>query len=242
MLDLGTGCIGCAWGHVDDTPWDEVSGMELITGNYDLGVSAFVPRVLALWDQLEDAGHHIAGIGGSDDHTAGMNEGTAGSSIGSPTTRVLADSLSEAAIIDAVKHGRTIVNLRGPDDPEVDFTAGTAEIGDTISVATASFQVHVVGGSGNFIDLVRDGKKLQHVAVTSDDWKHTFSDGTAGSHRYRVQLIDPTNQPIVITSHIYADVSGESGCGCQSHDASGGLVLFALLALKRRRIQTVPLK
>src|SRR3569623_1742435 len=185
-LDLGGSCNGCAWGHVDDTPWDEVSGMELITGNYELGVSAFVPRVLALWDQLEDAGHKIAGIGGSDDHTAGMNEGTAGSSIGSPTTRVLADNLSEAAIIDAVKHGRTIVNLRGPDDPDVDFAAGSAEIGDTINVATAAFQVHVVGCSGNFVDLVRDGKTPAHVAVTSDAWKPTFSDGTVGSHRYRV--------------------------------------------------------
>ena len=33
MLDLGTACIGCAWQHVDDTPWDEVSGLELNTGN-----------------------------------------------------------------------------------------------------------------------------------------------------------------------------------------------------------------
>ena len=56
MLDLGTGCIGCAWQHVDDTPWDEVSGLELITGNYDLGVSAFVPRVLALWDRAGGRG------------------------------------------------------------------------------------------------------------------------------------------------------------------------------------------
>jgi hypothetical protein len=232
MLDLGTGCIGCAWQHVDDTPWDEVSGLELITGNYDLGVSAFVPRVLALWDQLEDAGHHIAGIGGSDDHTAGMNEGTAGSSIGSPTTLVLADNLSEAAIIDAVKHGRTIVNLKSPDDPLVEFTAGTAQIGDTITVETAAFQVHVVGANGDFVDLMRDGKKVQHVAITSDDWHHTFSDSTAGAHRFRVQLIDQTNAPLVITSHIYAEISPAGGCGCQTNNP-GGLVLIGLLyALK----------
>ena len=37
MLDLGDACIGCAWKHVDDTPWDEVSGIEVITGNFDIG-------------------------------------------------------------------------------------------------------------------------------------------------------------------------------------------------------------
>ena len=147
------------WKHVDDTPWDQVSGMELITGNYDIGVSAFVPRVLALWDTLEDQGFRIAGIGGSDDHTAGINEGTAGSEIGSPTTLVLADNLSEAAIIDAVKHGRTIVNLHGPDDPLVEVTMrkkdGTqADIGDDVDgVDDAHVSVHVAGGNGDFVYL-----------------------------------------------------------------------------------------
>src|SRR5258706_8532831 len=115
MLDLGTTCIGCAWKHVDDTPWDEVSGIEVITGNFDIGIQAFVPRVLVLWDSLLDQGYRIAAIGGSDDHTAGMNEGNTGSSIGSPTTLVLADNLSEQAIVDAIRHGRPIVQLPGPD-------------------------------------------------------------------------------------------------------------------------------
>ena len=211
--------------------------MELITGNYDIGVSAFVPRVLDLWDMLEDQGFRIAGIGGSDDHTAGMNEGPAGSSIGSPTTLVLADNLSEAAIIDAIKHGRTIVNLRGPDDPVVEFTAhgkggATAQIGDDVSgVAEATFDIHITGASGDFIDLIRDGQKVQHVAVTSDDFKHTLTDGTAGPHRYRVQLIDATNQPVVITSHIYVDATGAAGCGCNGGGDPGG-VLAVLYALK----------
>ena len=60
MLDLGTACIGCQWQHVEDTPWDEVAGIEVITGNFDIGIQAFVPRVLALWDSLLDQGHRIA--------------------------------------------------------------------------------------------------------------------------------------------------------------------------------------
>lgn len=235
-LDLGGACIGCAWQHVDDTPWDEVSGIELITGNYEIGVNAFVPRVLDLWDQLEDQGYRIAGIGGSDDHTAGMNEGSTGSPLGSPTTLVLADGLDEASIIDAIEHGRTIVNLRGPDDPVVAFTARgpggtTAEIGDDVAgVAAATFDVHVIGGSGDFIDLVSDGEVVHHVAVTGDDVTQTLRDATPGAHRFRVQLTDDTGQPVVITSHIYVDVAG-GGCGCQSGGDPGGL-LALLYALK----------
>jgi MYXO-CTERM domain-containing protein len=243
MLDLGDVCIGCAWDHVDDTPWDKVAGMELITGNYDIGVSAFVPRVLDLWDSLEDMGYRIAGIGGSDDHTAGVNEGPTGSPIGSPTTLVLADNLSEAAIIDAIAHGRTIVNLRGPDDPLVEFTArrtdgATAEIGDDVGdVEVATFDVHVIGANGYFLDLVRDGVQASRTPVTSDDFEKTLEDRETGPHRYRVQLLDDAGNPVVITSHIYVDSIGSgSGCGCRSSNGSTSwLALVGLLALRRRR-------
>ena len=87
-----------------------------------------------------------------------------------------------------------------------------------------------MGASGSFIDLIRDGTKVQHVAITSDDFKHTFSDATIGSHRFRVQLIDETNAPVVITSHIYADISGAGGCGCQT-SAPGGTIPLALVVL-----------
>ncbi len=79
-----TGCIGLHRGSTSTTRRGTRSrAMELITGNYDIGVSAFVPRVSALPDMLRIEGSWIAGIGGSDDHTAGINEGAAGSDIGS---------------------------------------------------------------------------------------------------------------------------------------------------------------
>jgi hypothetical protein len=240
MLDLGTACIGCAWGHVDDTPWDEVSGMEIITGNFDIGVAVFVPRALQLWDQLEQEGHRIAAIGGSDDHTAGMNEGSTGSPIASPTTLVLADNLSEAAIIDAIKHGRTIVNLRGPDDPLVELSSSdgvktNGEIGDDVEGSVrAMFQLHVVGGNGYFLDLVRDGEKIQHVPVTSDDFATKLTDEVAGDHRYRAQLLDELGHPVVITSHIYMHTMVNPG-GCDCNGGGGGEpggLLALLYALK----------
>lgn len=238
VLDLGEECIGCAWGHVDDTPWDKVAAMELITGNFDIGVQAFVPRVITLWDQLLDQGHRIAVVGGSDDHRAGADTGPTASPIGRPATRVLADSLSEAAIVDAIKKGRTIVQLRGADDPIVEMKIGNFEIGDdTGELANVTVDARVVGGDGTILQLWRDGEKLAQKDVTGADAKLSFDDTPGmGPRRYRLELINDLNQRIVVTSHIYVQGIPDDGCGCAARDARGGWVLaLVLFAFRRRR-------
>ncbi|HEY5949366.1 MAG TPA: CehA/McbA family metallohydrolase [Kofleriaceae bacterium] len=238
VLDLGNACIGCQWSHVDDTPWEKVSAIELITGNFDIGVQAFVPRVITLWDSELDQGHRIAVVGGSDDHRAGMDTGPTSSSIGSPTTLVLADSLSETAIVEAVRKGRTIVQLRGPDDPFVEFKIDDAEIGDEISqIATVHASVHVVGGDGMFVQLWRNGIKLEQKAVTGADATVAFSDSPGDmSYRYRVELINDLNQRVVVTSHIYVNGVAD-GCGCRTNGSRGwpGVALIALAWLLATR-------
>lgn len=249
VLDLGTACIGCMWQHVDDTPWDKVTGLEILTGNYSLGILAFFPRAIALWDMELAAGHRLAAIGGSDDHNAGMNMTSTGSPIGSPTTLVLADNLSEAAIIDALKHGRTIVDLQGPDAPGLDFTlangSATAEIGDEVDgLGHYAFTVHVTGGTGTTVELWRDGASVAQRDVTSDDFTTVFdrSPGPA-LERWRVHL-DRDGQPIVVTSHIYTigGPAATDGCGCQSTSGVSGMLLVSLgagaLLLGRRRRAT----
>lgn len=237
-LDLGEECIGCAWKHVDDTPWDKVAALELITGNFEIGVQAFVPRVITLWDQLLDQGYRIAVVGGSDDHRAGADTGPTASPIGRPTTRVLADSLSEAAIIDAIKKGRTFVQLRGADDPFVEMKIGTFELGDdTGELANVRVDARVTGGDGTILQLWRDGEKLAQKDVTGADAKLSFDDTPGkGPRRYRLELINDLNQRVVVTSHIYVQGIPDDGCGCASRDGRGGWVLaLALLALRRRR-------
>jgi hypothetical protein len=227
VLDLGSECIGCSWQHTEDTPWDKVAAMELITGNFEIGVLAFVPRVITMWDSLLAQGHRIAVVGGSDDHRAGTDTGSTASPIGSPTTLVLADNLSEAAIVDAVRKGRTIVQLSGPDDPLVEFKIGDAEIGDEVTgLATVEANVRVVGGNGTLAQLWRDGAKLEQRPVSGDDVSLTFSD-TPGAERrrYRVELINDVSQRVVVTSHIYVDGVADEGCGCRSSGNAGGLVM-----------------
>jgi MYXO-CTERM domain-containing protein len=247
VLDLGTACIGCEWAHVDDTPWDQVTGLEVLTGNFDIGINAFYPRALALWDKELDAGNKIAAIGGSDDHTAGMNESSTGSPIGEPTTLVLADNLSEAAIIDALKHGRTQVDLQGPGAPAVDFNYtqhdGTlAEIGDDVTENVTNFQfpVHVTGGNGTFVQIWIDGQKAEQVPITSDDFTTTFRENPTGlAQRFRVQVINDINQPIVVTSHIYVTGVLPEDCSCRSTTPVSGIVPLALVALGLRRRRRV---
>jgi hypothetical protein len=241
--DLGSNCIGCGWKHDDDTPWQNVSAMEMLTAGWDIGERAFTPIVVQMWDQLEDEGHRISAVGGSDDHGAGGNSGgsSLGSSpIGSPCTLVLADNLSEAAIVDAVKHQHTLVQLRGPDDPFVEMTMktkdGVAQLGDDVSgVATAQIDIAVTGGSGDFVSVWRDGEKQDQVEVTSDDFHWHYGDKTAGDHRFRTELEDDSGRRLVLTSHIYASgLTGESG-GCNAGGGVGLLPALALLLLRRRR-------
>jgi MYXO-CTERM domain-containing protein len=251
-LDLGGACIGCAWHH-DDADWSKVSGIELITGNWDIAVYAFTPAAIAMWDAQLNNGHRIAAIGGSDDHTAGVSEGPTGSPIGSPTTLVLADNLSEAAIIDAIRRGRTIVQLRGPDDPLVEVTmraadGHAAEIGDTLEgLETARLTIHVTAGAGTFAQVWRDGEKIHQVEVTTDDFTTSFEDELSGlaEHRYRVELTNDFNQRVVVTSHIYASglpLTGFCSCGNSSHGGPGAalMALVVALVIGRRRRATWP--
>jgi hypothetical protein len=242
-LDLGGACIGCAWRHTD-TDWSKVSGLEVITGKWDFVERAFTPGAIALWDQQLAAGHKIAAIGGSDDHSAGAGTGVTDTPVGSPTTLVYADGLSEAAIVDAIRHGRTIVQLRGPDDPLVDFTmelgGKSAMIGDEVQVvSTAKLNVHVTGGAGTFAQIWRDGMKLAQLDITSDDAHVSYEDDESGDHRYRVELINDGNQRLVVTSHIYATVEGGGGGCCETssrgRSGAGLLVLAVALVLRRRR-------
>jgi len=245
-LELGASCIGCAWRHAD-TDWSQVAGIEVITGNWELSVAAFVPQVIAMWDELADRGYRIAAVGGSDDHTAGRSEGPTGSPIGSPTTLVLADELSEAAIIDAVRHGRTMVQLQGPDGPALDVTmrtrtGGTAQIGDDVdAVVRAQLTVHVTGGAGTFAQLWRDGVQLDQVAIAGDDVTTELADDPGpGNYRYRVELSAGANQRLIVTSHFYVQAVGAvGGCGCGTTGSPGDAAWLAALALpwlgRRRR-------
>lgn len=244
-LRLGDACIGCGWDHAD-TPWAMVSGLEIQTGNAELTGALFTPKAIVLWDRLLDQGHAIAAIGGSDDHRAGTEGGATPALIGSPTTMVLADELSEAAIVAAVAAGRTVVKMRGPDDPMVVLTAvdaadpaHVAGLGETLTdVGQVRFDVRAPGADGDSAELWRDGVLVEAVTVAGG--VASFERAVTGAReRYRVELTGLGGR-LTVTSHVYVEgdpalAEGGGGC-CQGGGGAPAWPLgFGVLAALRRR-------
>ena len=247
-LDLGENCLGCPWEHTT-TPWDKVSGIEVITGRWDVVERLFVPTAIKMWDGLLAQGFHIAAIGGSDDHRAGKGTGITDTPLGSPTTLVLADELSETAIMRGVKEGRTIVQMIGPDDPLVEMKMKgydgdpDAEIGDTVTRSLVEIDAHIVGGQGHFVQLWRDGEKLEQVEVTSNDFHGGFEDepGKDMKRRYRLELINDANNRVVVTSHIYVNGAFHThDCSCRGAPNSASWILLGIVAVWLHRPRSRP--
>jgi hypothetical protein len=244
-LALGESCIGCAW-ELPDTPWDQVDGIEVLTGPYELVINLFTPRALEMWDEQLDAGHRIAAVGGSDDHRGGAVMDPAESLLGSPTTLVYASELGEAAIMTGVREGRTVVKLRGPSDPMVELFVRRADgtlamIGDTVEgVSEVVVTAHVTGGDGMELKLWRDGAVGDSAIVAGADWTGELAFAAIGGReRVRAEL-EAGGLRVVITSHIWIDgVAGGGaggGCGCHS-SAPGGAwpIALVVIGLARRR-------
>ncbi len=244
-LGLGNLCIGCEWLH-DDTPYEGVHAMEIHTGNYEATVGLFSVRAIERWDALLDEGYRITAIGGSDDHRAGTDQGSTASPVGSPTTLVYADALSEAAILDAVAAGRAVVQLRGPDDPFVELTAragdDVASLGETVAGSSAVVTARVFGGAGLDLGIYRNGEGIDAVPLATDDetveWRFDVAEP---GDRFRVQVLIGS-LPVVVTNHVYVDYAPPpSTGGCAVAGGADGvpwvLVLVALggLAAARRR-------
>lgn len=237
-MDLGSLCIGCAWAH-EDTPWQDVSAIEIQSASYDATVGLFTPRAIELWDSLLDQGYRLTAVGGSDDHRAGIDLPSSGSPIGSPTTLVWADELSEAAILDGVAAGRVIVQLRGPDDPLVELRLRAGEqtataLGETLVADRVELEVSVEGGQGLEALVVRNGVPDQIEPIDAASWRHTFSfEVEEESERVRVQVMNGS-LPVVVTNHFYmerADDAGGGGCSLGRASRAGRAGSLALILI-----------
>jgi hypothetical protein len=171
-LDLGDLCIGCGW--VAMAAPEGIDAYEVQTGAYSVTGRLFYRRTTSMWEDLVLAGHHVAAVGGSDDHRAGTGTGRFDSPIGSPTTMVFARELSAAALLEGVRLGRTVVKLEGPEDPMLELTcADLLDGSDTVVADRTSIVVRVTGASeGGSLRFVRDGSAGAPIEVVGTTFEH----------------------------------------------------------------------
>jgi hypothetical protein len=232
LLDLGTTCIGCAWKH--KIPRDQLGAVEIGTGGWDKTGVLFTKQVIPWWERLVVQGIRAAPIGGSDDHSGGVDTGQFDSPIGAPTTMVFATSLEPAAIVAGVRAGHTVVKLQGPDDPMVDLRVNDALVGSELSTSSATLTVRVTNGSGSRLVVLRDGFEWKSYDVAGAD--ETFTESLTEGGRFRAE-VRINSDPRTVTNNLWVTLVEKPPAGCSSVDASlcGALALLLLRCRSGRR-------
>lgn len=225
-LDVGDLCIGCSWTYTQLAA-SKVDAFEVESGGFRQAGFAFTVPALALWDSMLATGAHISAIGGSDDHSGGNDTGAFRSAIGNPTTYVMADELSVAAILNGVKNGQTVVKMQDSHDPMIEFSSNVPPVGDTVSAKTTVLSATITGGNmeGVTVEFVQNGVALAEVPVTSDPFSISMNvtAPSTGEDRYRVQLLEQ-EKPRTVTSHLFIknDPGGPDGVAQAQISSSGG--------------------
>ena len=238
VLDLGEVCIGCAWVH--PVPAD-VDGVEIATGGYSQSGFIFADDARDFWDALLDDGAHLAPVGGSDDHRAGVDVGAFGSPIGDPTTLVFAENLSVAALQQGIRDSRTVVKLQGPDDAMIDLQTSPARSGDSVvDDGDITLTALITGGLGQRARFLKEGFPFPaegggEVDVDADPFtlSRVVQAPVTGEERWRVEiLVDDHVQ--VVTGNVWVRRAPPAAGGCDC-GGSPALLLGVLLLLRRTR-------
>ncbi len=231
VLDVGAQCIGCLW--ESEVPVELIGAVEIATG---AGAFLFSEDTLAFWDELSQRGAHASAIGGSDDHRAGRDTGPLASRIGSPTTMVYAEELGARAIIEGVRLGRTVVKLRGPDDPMIEISVGGAVPSGVVVAEETTLEARVTGAFGGSVRWLENGREAAATAITSDPFVFsvTARAPAQGEDRWRAEVaIDGTLCTVTSNVFIRAAEPVVAGCGCSSTSGgqSGAIWILVFIAL-----------
>nr|MBA2644667.1 CehA/McbA family metallohydrolase [Solirubrobacterales bacterium] len=186
-------CRGCPWEYSDaETDYAKVDAIEIATGPAGLqapaepGPNPFTVTGIAFWEDALERGNKIAAVGSSDSHNAGRTPNPVTQApIGTATTMVFADELSEAGIKRGVQAGHTYVKVTGNDAPDLRLEATApgsqdppAIMGDTVRSGSAQFTARVLGASPGpepyELIVLKDGRPLSAAPVTGDDFSLPF--------------------------------------------------------------------
>jgi MYXO-CTERM domain-containing protein len=253
------GTVSLGW-TVPDTDWADVDCVEVVNGRSAwLGdvVNPLNENAIALWDEVLLQGHRVTAVGGSDDHKAGTgsaDEDFYYAPIGTPTTVVYAEELSEAGILEALAAGHASVQAAGPDGPELYLTAVCGDdegmMGDVVAGPDCVVTAQAVGGSGLTLRVIEDGLLADDPTVSGDDWLFDIDADPQQVSYVRVELRDgdllqALSNPVYLE---FAEADAEEimpyppedDCSCSSAPAPPSallstVVLLGLLLVRRAR-------
>ena len=203
----GEFCMGCRWEPPADADIDLFTAIEVMNGGQIMFSSA------KYWDAQLREGHRLAAIGGSDSHNA-TNPPRPPGSIGWPTTVVEADELSVSAILNAIRAGRTFVDVTASHDRVVDFEAESgdahARMGGTLHTAAeapARVKIYTAACAGSAVHLLLDGAESEAAPAMTVDTANDPVEATiaipAGRHWLRVEVRDGKGGLQLTSSPLY---------------------------------------
>ena len=189
-------CIACGWTH------DWVEGIDAV--EVSNGQHGEVARALTIWDGLLRAGRRITAVGSSDWHR-GPNP------IENAHVRVLAPSLTESAILDAIRRGRVIVmrNVRDA-TPDISVTSGSnvARVGESLTLtpgSTETVKVIAPGMAGAEMVVVANGERVatKRLDPRGEAGIEKRFGPASGSGYLRVELHGTDGMPLAIANPVY---------------------------------------
>jgi hypothetical protein len=205
-IPSGQQCMGCGW-TAPNTDFSRIHVLEAVNGPDADGEKSGVP----VWQKQLNRGLHITAIGGSDNHNALIKPGQ-NNAIGTPTTVVYANTLSESAILAGIRAGHVFIDTDGTKSRSMTLTAKqgthTAMMGDTIPAPQGTeivFTLTVTDAAGLHAVLITDGKASPMPDVFGEGTQtRTFSTQSHGvPHTVRVEVRDAEGKLKLLGNPIY---------------------------------------
>lgn len=206
---LGEMCMGCAWQPGADLR--SVQAIEVVNGpDADTSYSG-----IPLWRSLLNDGLRLTAIGGSDNHRPDRQESRFVTPIGTPTTVVYAQDLSQIAILEGIRRGNVYLDVQGQAGRALEFSGASCEdrssmMGEELEAPEGRplrFTVRVAGIEGGqlVVWLGRpQSQRLHQVSIKSPDETITIpwrADGM--DHWISVDVRDQLGRLAMMSNPIY---------------------------------------
>jgi hypothetical protein len=193
--------MGCGWTPRVDVDYSRVQGVEAVNGiDADTSFSG-----IPFWERLLERGYRLTAVGGSDNHNALQQDGNV---IGTPTTVVYADELSQTGIIAGIRRGRVFIDVAGTHNRTLDLTATAgsqiAHMGETLTLARGA-RVRFEGSAGGIaagsVEMIVDGRRIPLGSAAQAFVFPWRADGK--QHWMRVDVRDDASHLALVGNPIY---------------------------------------